>query len=94
MTISFRAPQLDFAGTYKTGGINSVETTRLARTETRHDFLVHEDLLRVSLYGRRQRFGSTADFYSKSTLTYIHHARVKAKVVFVKAVQGTCLRTN
>ena len=42
----------------------------------------------------RQRFGSTADFYSKSTLTYIHHARVKAKLVIVKAVQGTCLRTN
>ena len=42
----------------------------------------------------RQRFGSTADFYSKSTLTYIHHARVRAKLVIVKAVQGTCLRTN
>ena len=42
----------------------------------------------------RQHFGSTADFYSKSTLTYIHHARVKAKLVIVKAVQGTCLRTN
>ena len=53
VTISFCAPQLDFAGTYKTGGINSVETTRLARTETRHDFLVHEDLLRVSLYERQ-----------------------------------------
>ena len=53
MTISFRTPQLDFAGTYKTGGINSVETTRLARTEIRHDFLVHGDLLRVSLYGRQ-----------------------------------------
>ena len=37
------------------GGISSVETTRLARTETRHDFLAHGDLLRVSLYGRQGR---------------------------------------
>ena len=35
------------------GGISSVETTRLARMETHHDFLAHGDLLRVSLYGRQ-----------------------------------------
>ena len=34
----------------------------------------------------RQRFGSTANF--------IHHARVKAKLVTVKTVQGTCLWTK
>ena len=53
----------------QTGGINSAETTRLVRTETRHDFLAHGDLLRVSLYGRQGRdsvFGSTVDFYSRS----------------------------
>ena len=55
MTIDFRALNLTLRETYKTGGINSVETTRLARTETRHDFLVHGDLLRVSLYGRQGR---------------------------------------
>ena len=32
---------------------NSVDATRLARTETRHDFLVHGDLLRASLYERQ-----------------------------------------
>ena len=51
------------------GEINSVETTRLARRKTRHDFLVHEDLLRASLYGRQggySVFGSTVDFYSRS----------------------------
>ena len=48
---------LKFSGNVKTGGggISSVETTRLARTETRHDFLAHGDLLRVSLYGRQGR---------------------------------------
>ena len=46
--------KFDFAGTYKMGGGDySVETTRLVRTETRHDFLVHGDLLRASLYGRQ-----------------------------------------
>ena len=40
-------------GTITTGGNNSVETTRLARTETRHDFLAHADILRASLYGRQ-----------------------------------------
>ena len=29
-----------FRGNVQTGGINSLEITRLARTETRHDFLV------------------------------------------------------
>ena len=38
------------------GGKNSsVETTRLARTETRNDFLAHGDLLRASLYGCQGR---------------------------------------
>ena len=45
--------KLNLRETYKTGGINSVETTRLTRTETRHDFLAYEVLLRVSLYGRQ-----------------------------------------
>ena len=35
------------------GENNSVETTQLSRTETRHDCLAHGDLLRVSLYGRQ-----------------------------------------
>ena len=39
--------------TITTGGNNSVEKTWLARTETRHDFLAHGDLLRASLYGRQ-----------------------------------------
>ena len=51
----FSRTKFDFARTYKTGGNYSAETTRLARTETRHDFLVHGDLLRVSLYGRQGR---------------------------------------
>ena len=55
MTIDFRALNLTSRETHKTGGMNSVETTRLARMETRHDFLVHGDLLRVSLYGRQGR---------------------------------------
>ena len=49
---------LEFSENVQTGeggGISSVETTRLARTETRHDFLAHGDLLRVSLYGRQGR---------------------------------------
>ena len=36
------------------GKNNSVETTWLAITETRHDFLVQEDLLQTSLYGRQE----------------------------------------
>ena len=48
-----RTPTGLFAGTYKRGEISSVETTRLARTETHHDFLGHGDLLLVSLYGRQ-----------------------------------------
>ena len=36
------------------GKNNSVETTCLAITETRHDFLVQEDLLQTSLYGRQE----------------------------------------
>ena len=32
---------------------NSVEITRLARKETRHDFLAHGGPLLVSLYGRQ-----------------------------------------
>ena len=69
VTIAFSRTTPEFAGTCKTGKINSVETTQLARTETSHDFLVHGDLLRVSLYGRQGRdsvFGSTVDFYSRS----------------------------
>ena len=42
-----------FAGNVQTGENSSVETTRLTKTETRHDFLAHGDLLRVSLYGRQ-----------------------------------------
>ena len=36
------------------GKNNSVETTWLAITETRHDFLVQEDLLQTSLYERQE----------------------------------------
>ena len=67
------------------------------RTElgTRRDFLAHSDLLRVNLYGRQERdsvwFHSILLFVGRSN---IHHARVEAKVVIIKAVQGTCLRTN
>ena len=50
---SFLRTKLEFSENVQTGGINSVETTRLARTETRHDFLAHGDLLRVSLYGHQ-----------------------------------------
>ena len=55
--------------TYKTGEINSVETTRLARTETHHGFLVHRrstsnKLIQTSRM--RQRFGSTLDFIRKA----------------------------
>ena len=53
MTIVFAYSNWTFAGMYKTGEINSVETTQLARTETRHDFLADGDLLLVSLYGRQ-----------------------------------------
>ena len=38
--------------TTTTGGNNSRDDLA-ARTETRHDFLVHGDLLRASLYGRQ-----------------------------------------
>ena len=55
MTIDLRALNLTSQETYKKGGIKSVETTRPARTETRHDFLVHGDLPRESLYGRQGR---------------------------------------
>ena len=56
MTIGFRSLCWNFRKTYKRGGgVSSVETTRLFRTETRHDFLAHGDLLRVSLYGRQGR---------------------------------------
>ena len=79
----------------KRGKINLVETTRLARTETRHDFLAYGDLLRASLYGRQ---GWDSVLVPQQTLfeedSNIHHAGVKAKLVIVKAVQGTCLRTN
>ena len=47
--------------------IETIETTRLARMETRHDFLAHgvllfSELIRTSRM--RQRFVSTVDFYS------------------------------
>ena len=55
-------PTLEFSENVQTGGggvwgvgISSVEATRLARTETRHGFLAHGDLHRVSLYGRQGR---------------------------------------
>ena len=52
----FSLDTLEFRGKRTNGGeISSVETTRLVRTETRHDFLAHGDLLRVSLYGRQGR---------------------------------------
>ena len=82
-------------GMYKTGEINSVEITQLVRTETRHNFLVHGDLLRASLYGRQ---GWDSVLVPQWILfikhSNIHHARVKTKSVIVKAVQGTCLWTN
>ena len=55
VTIRFSRTTLEFEGNVQTGENSSVETSRLARTETRHDFLVHGDLLRVSLYGRQGR---------------------------------------
>ena len=55
VTINFSLAKLDFSENVQTGEISSVETTRLARTDTRHDFLAHGDLLRVSLYGRQGR---------------------------------------
>ena len=51
VTIGFRTLNWTSRETYKSGEINSVETTRLARKENRHDFLLHGDLLRASLYG-------------------------------------------
>ena len=53
MAVGFPALNWTSRKTYRTGENSSVETTRLARTETRHDFLVHGDLLRASLYGRQ-----------------------------------------
>ena len=53
VTIGFRALNWTSREKHKTGEINSVETTRLTRTETRHDFLVHGHLLRASLNGRQ-----------------------------------------
>ena len=98
VTIRFSRTKQDFAGNVQNtgeGGGNSEETTRLARTGTRHDFLIHGDLLRASLYGR-QEWDSVLDpqqilFVEHSN---IHHARVKAKLVTVKAAQGTCLWTK
>ena len=71
--------------TYKTGEINSVESTRLTRTETRHDFLAHGDLLRASLCGRQ---GRDSVFFPLQTLfvehSNIHHARVKVSAYLCK----------
>ena len=69
VTIGFSRYTAVFGKRTNGGKNSSVETTQLARTETRHDFLAHGDLLRVSLYGRQERdsvFGSTVDFYSRS----------------------------
>ena len=49
----FSCTKLEFAGNVQTGEVSSVETTRLARTESRHDFLAHGDLLLVILHGRQ-----------------------------------------
>ena len=49
----FSRTKLEFAGNVQMGEISSVETTRLARTEIRHDFLAHGDLLLVILHGRQ-----------------------------------------
>ena len=49
----FSCTKLEFAGNVQTGEVSSVETTRLARTEIRHDFLPHGDLLLVTLHGRQ-----------------------------------------
>ena len=51
VTISFRALNWTSRETYDNWENNSIETTRLARMETRHDFLAHGVLLRASLYG-------------------------------------------
>ena len=63
---------LEFSENVQTGENSSVETTRLTRTETRHDFLAHGDLLRVSLYGRQGRDSVLVPkyFYSQSALTH------------------------
>ena len=53
VTISVRALHWTSRERTQRGEFNSVETTRLARPETRHDFLSHVDLLRVSLYERQ-----------------------------------------
>ena len=91
----FSRNKLDFAENVQNGGNNSVEITRLARAETPHDFLVHWDLLRASLYGRQ---GWDSVLVPQQTLfeehSNINHATVKAKLIVVKAVQGTCLKTN
>ena len=49
----FSLATLEFSEKRTNGGISSVDATRLARTETRHDSLVHGDLLRAGLYGRQ-----------------------------------------
>ena len=53
----FSSTKLDFSRERTNGGggwgISSVESIRLAKTETRHDFLAHGDLLRASLYGHQ-----------------------------------------
>ena len=89
VTIGFRAINWTLRKTF------SVEITRLARAETPHDFLVHWDLLRASLYGRQ---GWDSVLVPQQTLfeehSNINHATVKAKLIVVKAVQGTCLKTN
>ena len=57
VTIRFSRTKQDFARNVQNtgeGGGDSEETTRLARTGTRHDFLIHGDLLRASLYGRQE----------------------------------------
>ena len=88
----------EFSENVQTGGggrVSSVETTRLARTETRHDFLAHGDLLRVSLYGRQGR--DSVWVHNRllcAERSNTQHARVKTKTVIIKAVQGTCLRTS
>ena len=78
----FSRTKLDFAGNVQTGKINSVETSRLKRTGTRHDFLVHGDLLQASLYGRQGRDSVLVPqqnlFVEHSN---IHHATVKIKLV-------------
>ena len=53
------------------------EATRLARTETRHGFLAHGDLLRVSLYGRQGRDSVLGPQYMTSSIL---------KFVIIKAV--------